>query len=390
MHTALPCIARRFVAVVVAAVALMAAPHPARSQGDPDAVAAVTEINRKALDDYDNLNFDEARNGLKEGLALCERRGLGSHPIRAQTYLNLGIVLLAADAQHREIAVAHFRRALEIQPDIRLPERIANPEVQVAFAEARTTLEAAAPRGRPGAKQAARGTTEPTAAGEATVVAGSGEVDAADGEAEIVARSGAARERSDWFLAFGIGSGMGLTSGNGEVNTAVKAPSGFQPSSVVHLSPEIGYFVRRNLLLSLQGRFQLISGATPERDPNPVSSCGADHVCSGSTGATAVFAKATWFFGEGALHPYVSGALGFGRIRHVVSLPNLSDCGADAAHPVACVDTAAAGPVFIGPGAGVAFDLSRHLSLTLGASTLLGFSAFTFHVDVNAGVAVTL
>ena len=62
--------------------------------------------------------------------------GLGSDPVRAQTYLNLGVVLLAADAQHRDVAVANLRRAIQIQPDIQLPERLANPEVQQAFAEA--------------------------------------------------------------------------------------------------------------------------------------------------------------------------------------------------------------------------------------------------------------
>jgi tetratricopeptide (TPR) repeat protein len=373
----------RFMALVApllaALIALVAQPRAAHSQTDPAGVATITQINRKALDDYDNLNFDEARNELKEALALCDRNGMGSHPLRAQTYLNLGVVLLAADAAHRDVAVAHFRRALQIQPDIRLPERIANPEVQLAFAQAKASV-----GGAGGPVAAVRAPDKKAAASNA------GSDTDADADIESEAPAGGLAPHDSWFFAFGVGSGVGLARGNGEVNTAVKLPSGFQPSSVVHLAPEIGYFVRPNLLLSVQGRFQLISGATAERNLNQTTTCGADHVCAASKGATAVFAKASWLFGQGALRPYLGGALGVGQIRHVATLPNHADCGADAAHPVSCVDTALAGPIFIGPSAGLVLDLARHFSLTLGASTLLGFSAFTFHVDVNAGVAVAL
>src|SRR5690349_8874273 len=62
------------------------------------AVAQVLELNRKAVSDYENLNFDEARAELREALALCDRNNLGNHAVRARTYLTLGVVLLAADA----------------------------------------------------------------------------------------------------------------------------------------------------------------------------------------------------------------------------------------------------------------------------------------------------
>jgi hypothetical protein len=377
----------RFIASIAVAIALLAFARPARAEADASAVATIIAINRKALDDYDNLNFDEARSGLKAALALCDRKGLGSHPVRAQTYLNLGVVLLAADAKHRGVAVAQFRRALQIQADVRPAKRIANPEVQQAFDEARAEIEIEATSINQRSHAPPAGRAPPAAAGDVVAGHGSGDAGGDDGDARGVARRRAAR----WHLAFGVGSGVGWASGTGEVNTDVTIPSGFQPSSRVHLAPELGYFVRPDLLLSLQGRFQLISGATAERDPTQTT-CGSDHVCSASTGASAVFVKASWFFGhgEGRLRPYVMGALGYGQIRHVVSLPAHMDCGADPAHPVSCVDTAAAGPIFVGPGAGVMLEIAPHFALTLGASTLVGFSAFTFHVDVSGGVAVDL
>src|SRR6266700_5101362 len=80
------------------------------AQPELPAIAQILELNRKAVNDYDNLNFDEARTELREALALCDRHNLGNHPVRARTYLTMGVVLLAADAAHREVAIAHFRR----------------------------------------------------------------------------------------------------------------------------------------------------------------------------------------------------------------------------------------------------------------------------------------
>jgi hypothetical protein len=369
----------RFFALLVVAIGLSMPARAARAEADASVLANITALNRKALDDYDSLNFDEARSGLEAALALCDRNGLESHPLRAQTYLNLGVVALAADAGHPEVAAAHFRRALQIQADVRLSERVANPDVQRAFAAAKADVEVAPIRPPPRAPARAKADADDDA--DVSASANDEDVSAPDD----AGASGGAR----WVLAFGVGSGIGWASGTGEVNTDVKVPSGFQPSSVVHLAPEIGFFVRPTLLLSLQGRFQFISGTTPERDPSQTM-CGADHLCAASNGATAVFVKASWFLAQGPVRPYLGAALGYGQIRHVVTLPGHDDCGADPAHPVACVDTVAAGPIFAGPGGGLLFQLAPHFALTLGATALLGFSTFTFQVDVNGGIAVEL
>jgi len=383
-------------ALAVVAVVLVARPQAARaddndtvaSAGEPSvgagpaadsatAAAEVSELNRKALEAYDNLNFEDAKTALKNALALCDRNGLGSDPVRAQSYLNLGVVLLASDAQHRDVAVANLRRAIQIQPDIKLPERLANPEVQQAFIEAQASL------------RATKATRSPVSGPDVGHPPARGAGSGSDEDEEVEASAEPSQgEHARWLVGFGVGSGIGWASGTGEVST-VQVPSGFQPSSVIHLAPEIGYFLRPDLLLSLQGRIQFISGATAERDPSGTA-CGSDKVCSPSHGATSVFAKATMFFAASGFRPYVSGALGVGSIRHVVSLPNRNNCGTDPAHPVACVDTAAAGPVLLGPGGGFMYELGRHFALTLGASALVGVSAFTFHLDVGGGIAVEL
>src|SRR5439155_14163258 len=102
---------------------------------DADAIARVTKMNKKAIEEYENLNFEEARKILKEALDLCASSGLDKHPIKARTHIHLGIVIFAGFKQ-KELALKQFRKALEIQPDIRLTKSLANPEIQAAFDEA--------------------------------------------------------------------------------------------------------------------------------------------------------------------------------------------------------------------------------------------------------------
>src|SRR5206468_1479330 len=86
--------------------------------------------------------------------------------------------------------------------------------------------------------------------------------------------------------ASATGGGFGWTSGSGEVNSAHNvSPAGFAPAQLGHIAPEIGYFVRPGLLLSLQGRIQLVSGVTSEA----CATC-----ASPPSTAFAAFVKATW------------------------------------------------------------------------------------------------
>ena len=128
-----PCAMRVFWCFVLCA-ALFAAPLTAEAQSD-EAVDKVTKMNKKAVEEYENLNFEESRKILKEALDFCSQNGLDKHPVKARTHIHLGIVILAGFKQ-REVAIKQFRKALEIQPDIKLTKSLANPEVQEAFDEA--------------------------------------------------------------------------------------------------------------------------------------------------------------------------------------------------------------------------------------------------------------
>jgi hypothetical protein len=443
---------------------------------DSAAVEKVTKLNKKAVDEYQNLNFEEARKLLKSAVEICNQSGLENHPVTARTYIHLGIVTFTGFKQ-RDEAIKQFRKALEVQEDIKLDKILATPEVQEVYDEAveQRKADLAATKKPP---------TEPKPAGEgiehepvtqsrqgspitikasvdsslgAKKVVLSFSADGADDFAEkemkedspgtfvaeipasatqggrvdyfiealgdndaALASKGSekntlkiamlgpngqplvpairkgkkppekpADESPTLFFGLSIGSGVGWTTGKGEVNATnnVVNPAGFEMSRLLHFAPEVGYYISPDLLLSVQLRFQLITGVTEYHSGmnNPPGGCGSDDVCPAGKYAFAGFAKASYFFGEGDLRTYISGDLGLGTIRHVATFESNPICGSD--QHTTCVDTVPSGPVFVGAGVGIMYNVSPAFALTLGTNALLGFTKFTFHVDLNAGVA---
>jgi hypothetical protein len=206
-----------------------------------------------------------------------------------------------------------------------------------------------------------------------------------------------ARERrgalaNPFWVALAIGGGGGRTSGSPEVNPRNNGGqpikfSGFAPAQLLHIAPEVGYALSQNLVLSLQGRFQVVTGATKVVG----SKCGSeqeDGVCEPAKGAIAVLGKATWHFGPpGGLRPFVAFAAGGGQIRHLVNLENLTDCGDSGREQ--CVDTIASGSVLLGPAGGISYAVSDTLRLLASVNTLLALPDSALNFDVNLGVGAS-
>jgi hypothetical protein len=130
-------------ALVAAGVSGTLPARLARAQ-DPDALAKVRDLNKKAIDAYENLEAEEARNSLMTALQVCATEGLNRHPLKATTHLNLGVVL-SGGLKQREAGVKQFRRALEIDPNIKVPKRLTSPEIQSAFDAAVKEIASGAP-----------------------------------------------------------------------------------------------------------------------------------------------------------------------------------------------------------------------------------------------------
>jgi hypothetical protein len=436
---------------------LLAVAAPARAQDDSAAVEKITKLNKKAVDEFENMNFDQARKILKDALDACSRAGLDSSQVAARTHVHMGVVLFAGFKQKDE-ALAEFKKALEMAPDVKLDKLLATPEIQEVFDQA-VSAQKGEGGGEKGAAAAADAIThEPvTRAAQGKGIQISMTLDSsvkakkvmlsfsADGsedfgeremqeqspgnwmgeipasatqgakvsyyievegdDDQVLAKKGSAAEPlvvelrgpggaplgqkkvapppkkeepegATWYVGLGIGSGFGWTTGTGEINPADKVkPAGFAPAKLGQISPEVGYFLSPDLLLSLQIRFQLVSGTT-------TFTGGA----SPPSYALAGFARARWLFDAGDVHPFVGALVGGGTIRHVAAFNSVPTCGSSGKQT--CVDSMKAGPVFVGGTGGVIYNVTPTFGLTGETNLALGFTNFTFNVDINVGVAL--
>jgi len=99
---------------------------------DQAAIEKLVQMNKKALDDYDTLEWDGAKKTLLDALVAGKKAGLENHPVMARTYVHLGAVYITG-FKNRDKAIQSFNRALEIDPAIQLSKGIATSDVMEAF-----------------------------------------------------------------------------------------------------------------------------------------------------------------------------------------------------------------------------------------------------------------
>ena len=165
-------------------------------------------------------------------------------------------------------------------------------------------------------------------------------------------------------------------------------PAGFAWAKLGQIAPEVGYFLSPDLMVSVQLRLQIVTGATPfYAVPTDTTTCGTSMICAAPSLAIAGFARAhypvslrrpasrssrRWWAEERS-----------GTSRRSTRIPR---CGSDM--HTTCVDTIAAGPIFLGVGGGLFYNLSDAFALTAETNLIAGFTNFTFNIDVNVGIAV--
>ncbi len=473
---------------------------------DAESVQKVVELNKKALAAYANLDVEEAINLLKQALETCRTAQLDDHLVAARTHVHMGVVLVAGLKQ-RDQGMEEFKKALRVDPTIKVTKGMLNPEVQSAFAEAAMDVSEG---GEGGVTAPAAAETKPQSAESAqpaepaqpaqpaqpassvgsaivhTAVTASAvgqpiviqaEVPASlaaervvlayrpDGASDFVTREMDPFENSDWYqtelpaeatsgasvayyilaqdaegqvlaqngtaaephiinlggegagggvspgettpeageedgeegeglslwFALAAGSGFGYHSGTPEANRTndlaqnLKS-SGISMSRLLQIAPEIGFFASDSLVLSLQGRIQVVTGASAVNGSQVAGNSSACRggTCHPSNYALAGLAKVTWFVGEPRrVTPFLSLAAGAGQIRHVVNLPKQDLTGCP---PNGCKDTVVGGPVLFGPGAGITIELSDSFLVAVSANALVGVPKVMANLDVNLGV----
>jgi hypothetical protein len=116
---------------------------------DQAVVDKIVAMNKRALDDYDTLEWDAAKRTLLEALVAGKKAGLDTHPVMARTYVHLGCVYLTG-LKDKQKGLQSFARAIEIDPTIKIERTMTDSELEEAFAEAGKIA-----KPRPGAAQVA-------------------------------------------------------------------------------------------------------------------------------------------------------------------------------------------------------------------------------------------
>ena len=191
-----------------------------------------------------------------------------------------------------------------------------------------------------------------------------------------------------FFVALTGGTGVGLVKGEGELDPGahqLNSPGFALPGQSVQATPEVGFFISPDLLLSAQLRLQYVFGLNG-KPPRVPGTCGSDAFCSPGNGAVAGFARLTYLLTGGPMHFTVGGQIGGGNIRNVVEFPEKA-CKASASDPMTqtCFDTLAGGPFLIGPTGGLFWELGSTANLIVQINTAVGIPHFTFNFDLAAG-----
>jgi hypothetical protein len=123
--------------VVTVASIVIAAPHVAHAE-DKKAIKKIEEANAKAMEEYDLLEFENAKKMLNSALVEVKRGGLSQHPVAAKTHGNLGIVYEGLGDPDN--ALLEFIAALEIDGKWSVPKEYKKPELKKIYDSAKSTV----------------------------------------------------------------------------------------------------------------------------------------------------------------------------------------------------------------------------------------------------------
>ncbi|MEZ4404062.1 MAG: tetratricopeptide repeat protein [Kofleriaceae bacterium] len=123
-------------AIVAVAVVLLGLLSARVARADAKAKKEIEQKMTEAMENYDLLEYEEARKILNLALTIAKKAKMESDPVTAKVHLRLGIVYFAG-LQDPESAKLSFSNAVEIDKSIELDKAYATPEMQKLLDEAR-------------------------------------------------------------------------------------------------------------------------------------------------------------------------------------------------------------------------------------------------------------
>lgn len=95
----------------------------------------VLDLNRQAMEAYNNLEIEQALSLLQDALEAARRGNVSGSPL-ARTYVNLGVVSIGGFGDNGQ-GMAYFVQALEADPNVQLDPLTSTPDIQSVFTLAR-------------------------------------------------------------------------------------------------------------------------------------------------------------------------------------------------------------------------------------------------------------
>ena len=358
-------------------VALLLGSWPMVSEAQPQETRAKIEaLNRKAMEEYDILEFENARELLNTALTELKAAGLEQHPLAARTFLNLATVLGNGIGDLNE-ATVYMVNALTIDRTLKLDKAYKTPELERVYKEAQSAVAqggkkpttpppAAAPPASP-----PRETTPAPAAPAPVSDPGPGE-----GKGTSI-ESGRSAGGSRWFIGAGAGTSGSYVAGTTEKsNEDIACCVAFE---LMNLKVEVGYWASPQLVVSFYGRLGL---------PLDADVAGAPKIAPAGLVRVAHVLKPDRSDGV-TLH----GDAGVGVVRQSIRLDTPDEDGGTK-------DTHASGPILIGGGVGWSRSVTPTVRFFVDATAILGIPVVSeigttrpqwgLGVDLNLGMTMTL
>ncbi len=100
--------------------------------GKKDPLAALVDLNKKAVADLQAGRFEAARDTLLDAMVAAKDANLADHDMMARTHVHLGATYFLG-FKDRNRAIQQFERALKINPKISVTQQINTPALQETF-----------------------------------------------------------------------------------------------------------------------------------------------------------------------------------------------------------------------------------------------------------------
>jgi hypothetical protein len=129
----------RWIGLALAVTLTLTLPLETWGQVQTAAIARIKLLNKKAMDEYDGLEFEAAKTILLEAAQVAKDSSVTKGPTLVLTYLNLGMVY-GAGLNDRINAVKYFTEALRLEPKAELSAARATPTLEEMFKTAKENV----------------------------------------------------------------------------------------------------------------------------------------------------------------------------------------------------------------------------------------------------------